>query len=182
MSQTDHFAKPIAFTWAIAYARWPIFKNVFISLIFCVFSSGLLRRTTLMWLNNHFPHILAFLICEPNWPFCKAYTHYMGYSLGKMPDFKKRLISLIFGVFSSAFLRRTTLMWLNNRFSHVFNIFNFWARLTILQSLKTLHGLSSFQDGRFSKTSHFSNIWCFFKRLFAQNNSNVIKQSFFASF
>ena len=35
-------------------------------------------------------------------------------------------------------------------------------------------------DGRFSKSSHFSIIWCFLKRVFAQNNSNMIKESFFA--
>ena len=29
-------------------------------------------------------------------------------------------------------------------------------------------------DGRFSKWSHFSNIWCFFEGFFAQNNSNVL--------
>ena len=78
---------------------------------------------------------LASLICEPNWPFCKANSLYMGYSLGKMADFQKRLISPIFGVFSSGFLRRTTLMWLNIRFLHVFSIFHLWAKLTIMQSL-----------------------------------------------
>ena len=82
---------------------------------------------------------LAFLICEPNWPFCKAYSLYMGSSLGKMADFQKRLISSIFGVFLSGFLQRTTLMWLNNRFSHVFSIFDLWAKLTILQTLYSLY-------------------------------------------
>ena len=28
LTQTDHFAKAIVFAWAIAFARWPIFKNV----------------------------------------------------------------------------------------------------------------------------------------------------------
>ena len=28
LTQTDHFAKAIAFAWAIAFARWPIFKMV----------------------------------------------------------------------------------------------------------------------------------------------------------
>ena len=28
LTQTDHFAKAIAFAWAIAFARWPIFKIV----------------------------------------------------------------------------------------------------------------------------------------------------------
>ena len=28
LTQTDHFAKGIAFAWAIAFARWGIFKRV----------------------------------------------------------------------------------------------------------------------------------------------------------
>ena len=33
---------------------------------------------------------------------------------------------------------------------------------------------------RFSKLSHFSNIWCFFGQFFAQNNSNNLVERFFA--
>ena len=87
-----------------------------------------------------------------------------------MADFKSRLIFRIFSVFSSGLLHRTTLMGLKNRFWHVLN-FKFLPKLTILQ--RPLH------DGRFSKSSHFSNIWCFLKRFFAQGNSNVIRESFF---
>ena len=64
-----------------------------------------------------------------NWPFWK------GYSLCLMADFQNRLISQIFGVFSSGFLHTTTLTWLKNRFPHVFLNFNFWPKLTILQRL-----------------------------------------------
>ena len=32
------------------------------------------------------------------------------------------------------------------------------------------------------KLSHFSNIWCFFERFFAQNNSYNLVRWFFASF
>ena len=28
LTQTDHFAKAMVFAWAIAFARWPIFKIV----------------------------------------------------------------------------------------------------------------------------------------------------------
>ena len=42
-----------------------------------------------------------------------------------MADFQNGLISRILGVFRSGFLRRTTLMILQNRVSHVFGIFNF---------------------------------------------------------
>ena len=42
-----------------------------------------------------------------------------------MAGFQNRLISRIFGVFSNGFLHKTTLMFLNNGFWHVFGIFNF---------------------------------------------------------
>ena len=45
-----------------------------------------------------------------------------------MADFKNRLISPIFGVFLSAFLQRTTLIWLKNRFPHVFFILIFFTQ------------------------------------------------------
>ena len=110
------------------------------------------------------------LIFDRNWPFCK------GYSLCMMADFQNRLISPVFCVTSSGFLHRTTLTWLKNRFSHVFLNFNCWPKVTILQRLWPLH------DGRLSKSSHFSNIWSFLKRSFAENNSNMIKESFVACF
>ena len=61
---------------------------------------------------------------------------YNGYSLClcKMADFQNRLISRIFGVFSSGFLHRTTLVFFYNRFVHAFGHFHFWPKLTILQS------------------------------------------------
>ena len=46
--------------------------------------------------------------------------------------------------------------------------FNFWAKVTLLQSLP----LHSGQFWPFSKTCHFSNISCFLKRFFAQSISN----------
>ena len=113
---------------------------------------------------------MAIWVFDPNWPFCKVY------SLCKMAEFQNGLISGIFGVFSSGFLHRTTLASLKNRYSHVFGHLNFSPKLTILQSLQPL------QDGRFSKWSHFSNIWCFLQRFFAQNKSNVPVESFFPRF
>ena len=106
------------------------------------------------------------LIFDPNWPFCP------GYSLCTMANFQNHLISRIFGVFSGSFLHRTALLWLKNNSSHVFLNFNFWPKLTILPR----------HDGRFSKSSHFSNIWCFLTRFFAQSNSNVIKETLFRMF
>ena len=106
------------------------------------------------------------LIFDRKWPFGQ------GYSLCMMANFQNGLISRIFGVFSSGFVNRTTLLWLKNRFSHVFVNFNFWPKLTILPR----------HVGRFSKSSHFSNIWCFLTRFFAQSNSNVIKEIVFRMF
>ena len=105
-------------------------------------------------------------ILERRWPFRE------GYSLCMMADFQNGLISRIFGVFSSGFLHRTTLLWLKNRFSHVFVNFKFWPKLTILPR----------HDGRFSKSSNFWNIWFFLSRFFAQSNSNVIKEIVFRVF
>ena len=52
--------------------------------------------------------------------FCKVYSLCMGYSLCKVADFQNCPIS------------RTTLMFFQNCFSHVFGIFFFWPTLTIL--------------------------------------------------
>ena len=49
----------------------------------------------------------------------------MDYSLCMVADFQNGLISLIFGVFLSGFLHRTTLNDFQNTFSHVFWNFNF---------------------------------------------------------
>ena len=105
------------------------FQNRLICRIFGVFWSGFLQRTTLTWLKNRFSRVFLILIFDPNWPFCK------GYSLCLMADFQNRLISQLFGVFSSGFLHTTTLTWLKNRFPHVFLNFNFWPKLTVLQRL-----------------------------------------------
>ena len=125
---------------------------------------------------------LRFLNLRPDWQFCKSYSLCMGCSLCKMADFQNRLISRILGVFSSGYLHRTTLMFLQNGCSHVFEIFKFAPGLAILQGLQPLHGLQPLQDNRFSKSSYFSNIWFFCERFFAQINFNVFVEWFFACF
>ena len=102
-----------------------VFQTCLISLIFGVLSNGFLHRTTLTWLKNRLSHPFLILIFDPNWLFCK------GYNLCMMAVFQNRLISLIFGVFSSGFLHRATLIWLKNPFWHVFLNFNLWPKLTI---------------------------------------------------
>ena len=105
------------------------FQNRLISRIFGVSSSGFLHRTTLIWLKNPFTFFFGILFLDENWLFFKAY------GLCMIPDFQNRLISGIFRVFSGGFWHTTTLIWLKNRFSHVFFNFNFWTKLGILQRL-----------------------------------------------
>ena len=76
------------------------------------------------------------------------------------------------------FLERFLIL-LYNCFWHVFRIFN-CSKLTIFQRVYPLHGL--YPTWPIFKLSHFSNIWCFFERFFAQNNSNVLVEWFFACF
>ena len=97
LTQTDHFAKSIAFR------RWPIFKMVsfleylvFFQAVFC--TEQLSRAFRIV--SRTF---LAVWNCDSNWPFCQVY------SLCKMADFQNGLISRMLGVFSSGFLHRTTL-------------------------------------------------------------------------
>ena len=56
---TDHFTRTIAFAWAIAFARWPIFKNCPTFPIFGVFSIPFFHRSTIMLLLNCFSHVLG---------------------------------------------------------------------------------------------------------------------------
>ena len=121
-----------------------------------------------------FRMFVAFLIFDPNGPFGTVY------SLCKMADFQNSLISRIFGISSSLFLHKTTLMFLQNGFSHVYDIFNFSPNLTILQRLQALHRLQPLRGDQFLKLSHFWSIWCFFERFFAHNNCNVLVEWFFA--
>ena len=60
-------------------------------------------------------------IFDPNWLFCKGDSDFQN----PMADFQNGLIARIFGVFSSGFMHRTTLMWLKNRFSLFFLILIF---------------------------------------------------------
>ena len=80
-----------------------------------VFLQGFfLHRTTLLFLYNHFEHLFAKKKLKINCPFC------MGYRLTKMVDFQSGLIPRMFGIFARGFLHRTTLLFMQNRFQHVF--------------------------------------------------------------
>ena len=146
MTQTDHVAN------AIAFARWCFdFQNVIkvscFFRIFGVFSSGFLNRTTVMWLKNGFSHVfLNFNF----WPKLTILPKAIGFA--GWVTFQNGLISRIFGVFSSGFLHRTTLMWLKNRFSKVFFDLN-WP-------------FSRLYDGRFSQIVSFLEYLVFSQAVF----------------
>ena len=60
LTRTDHFAKTIAFAWAIAFARWLIFKIVSFLVIWCFFFSGFFaknnRNVLVKWVFACFWH------------------------------------------------------------------------------------------------------------------------------
>ena len=67
--------------------------------------------------------------------------------------------------FFDRFLVQNNFKWFVEWMLTVFWNFNFLPKVGILRGLQSLH------DGRFSKWSHFSNIWCFSRVVFAQNDS-----------
>ena len=115
-----------------------------------------------------FRMFLAFLIFDPNWPFCK------GYSLSNMADFQTCLISRLFGVFSSGFLHRTILVFLKNGFSHNFEIFSFLPKLTILKRLYSLCKMADFQ------TCLISRIFGVFSSGFLHRKALIFLQNCFS--
>ena len=111
------------------------FQNCLISRIFGVFLSGLLHSTVLTFLGN--PSLRVFCIFN-FWPKLTIFQRLclcMGYILCKMADFQNCLISRIFSVFLSNLFQWTALAFLENRFLHLFGIFNRGRNLNILQSL-----------------------------------------------
>ena len=129
MSQSDDFAKSIAFAW------WPflaIFKmlsffqyELFLRDVFCIEQ---LQCVVELFLACFY----AFLIFEPKWRFCIVYSLCLVAILG---HFQNAVIFPILAVFSSRVLYRNTEMCCRNVFSMFLCIFNFWAKVTILQSL-----------------------------------------------
>ena len=129
MSQSDDFAKSIGFAW------WPFFAifkmlsffqyELFFRAFFCIEQLQCVVETFLAC-------SYAFLIFEPKWRFCKVYSLSLVAIFG---HFQNALIFQILAVVSSRFLNRTTEMCCRNVFSMFLCIFNFWAKVTILQSL-----------------------------------------------
>ena len=74
----------------------------------------------------------TFLIFDPKWGFCKGYSVWLVAIFG---NFQNAHIFQILGVFWSYFLHTTTGMCCRNVCSMFFCIFNFWAKVNILQRL-----------------------------------------------
>ena len=111
------------------------FQNGLLSQFFGVFRAAFCTDQLYCSRKIVFRIFLAILIFYPNWSFFKGYNLCMCFSFCKMADFQNGLISPIIVVFWIGFFHKATLMFLSNRFSHVFGIFNFWPKLTILQRL-----------------------------------------------
>ena len=129
MTQSDDFAKSIAFAW------WP-FLVIFKMLSF--FEYKLFFRAVFfikqLWfaVETFLACFYAFLIFDPKWRFCKVYSLCLVAIFG---NFQNALIFRILPVFWSRFLHTTTAMCCRNVFSMFLCIFNFWPKVTILQSL-----------------------------------------------
>ena len=104
LTQTDHFVNGIAF-----FVLQPLQDRRFSKLYHFSNIWGFSERrfaqnnrnVLVEWVLACVP---VFLIRDPNLPFCK------GFSLCKMAEFQICLISRIFGVFSSGFLHRSTVV------------------------------------------------------------------------
>ena len=92
MTQSENFAKAIAFAWLAIFKMVSFLKYIlFFEAVFC-------REQVEMICRMDFDMFFGILIFDPKWGFCK----------GKMGDFQNGLISRIFSVFWSGFLPRTT--------------------------------------------------------------------------
>ena len=129
MSQSDDFAKSIAFAW------WPflaIFKMLSFLQLLAFFSSRFLHRTTEMCCRN----VFSMFLCIFNfWAKVTIWKVYSPCLVAIFGHFQNAVIFAILAFFSSRVLHRTTPMCCRNVFSMFLCIFNFWAKVTILQSL-----------------------------------------------
>ena len=113
---------------------------------------------------------------------CKGYSPYKGYTLCKMADFQHRLISRIFGFFSSGFLHRISPMRIQNRFWHFLSNLKFWSKLS------NCKGYSPCKGYRLCKVLDFQHrlisgiFGVFSSSFFAQNYSNVNTESILTCF
>ena len=112
---------------------------------------------------------LAFLIFDPNWPFCKGYSLCI---VAIFANFQNGLISQILAAFWSRFLHKTTVMCLYSCFSHVFAILIFDPNWPLCKgySLCIVAIFANFQNGLisqilaafWSRFLHNTTLMCFY--------------------
>ena len=90
-----------------------------------------------------------------------------------MADFQHRLISGIFTVFFEQFFAQNYSNVNTEWILKCFREFKILAKIEYFAKAIAHAKALTLQDGRFSTSSHFWNIWCFFERFFAQNYCNV---------
>ena len=129
LTQTEHLA------WATAHApsrNLAIFKMLLFFEYSAFFGAHFCTQQLKYGRTTFFCTFLAFLIFYPNWAFCMDYSPCI---LANFGYFQNAVIFRILGDFRSGFLHKTTLMWSYNRFLHLFTIFEFWPKLSILHRL-----------------------------------------------
>ena len=108
------------------------FQNALIFPILAVFWSRFCIEQLQCVVETFLGCVCAFLIFDPKWQFCKVYSLCLVAIFG---HFQNALIFPILAVFWSRFFHGTTAMCCRNVFSNFLCIFNFWPKVTILQSL-----------------------------------------------
>ena len=138
MTQSEDFAKAIAFAW------WAILKMVsfleylvFFEAVFCTEQREIICRMD-------FDMFFGILIFDPKWGFCK------GYSLCMMGDFQNGLISRIFSVFWNGFCTEQLEMICRMDFDMFFGILIFDPKLGFCKGY-SLCMMGDFENGLISR-------------------------------
>ena len=112
---------------------------------------------------------LAFLIFDPNWPFCKGYSLCI---VAIFANFQNGLIFRILAVFWSRFFYNTTVMCFYGRFLHAFRNFNLDPNWPLCKgySLCIVAVFANFKNGLlseilavfWSRFFHNTTVMCFY--------------------
>ena len=160
MTQTAHFPK------AIAPAIWPIF-NIISFLEYLVFFRSVFSTEQFQYsCRMVFRLFLTYLSFDPNCPFWKSLGFSWAIACARWPIFNSILFLEYLVFFRAVFLHRTTLLLLQNEFSHVFGIFNFWLKLTILQRIIAFAWAIAFARYPLLKIVSFLEYLAFFRAVF----------------
>ena len=156
MTQSDDFAKAIAFAW------WPIFKMVsFFEHLVLFWSSFFHTKQLEMLCRMDFDMFFGILIFDPKWWFCK------GYSLCMMADFQNGLISRIFSALWGGFFHTKQLeFFCRMDFDMFFGILIFDPKWWFCKSY-SLCMMADFQNGLISRI--FSVFWSGFLHTTTRN-------------